>query len=259
MFQGSLTSPTATGPAPGPAVSCDPSLYTFPIPPPTYQFQQIPEPLAHLPAKPLFNIPSYATNNFYTKPARRTILVQNLSANTTQANIVSLFQEAGPIERCQLDNTPTTPPYIRQKQSARITFTTPDSAKRATTLFNNTAFMGSKQIRVRIDRSANSNPNSNPVPNPNHNHTSTANANTRATSAASTNSTTPASSPSPSPDPYSYSCPGHSSAGTSPAHSVAGSRPVSKDGPAPRQSVDRCQPLVVNGSGIGKNAVGVVG
>lgn len=80
---------------------------------------------------------------------------------------------------------------------------------------------------------------------------------TKATSAASTSSTTPASSPSPSPGPYSYR--GHSSAGTSPAHSVTGgSRPASKDGPAPQQSVDRCQPLVVNGSGVGRNAVGVV-
>ena len=264
MLQDPLSPPTAPGPGPGPAVTCDPSLYTFTIPPPTYQFQHIPEPVVHLPAKPLFSIPSHTTNTFYTKSTRRTVLIQNLSANTTQANLVTLFQEAGPIERCQFDTTATTPAYTRHKQSARITFTTPDSAKRAATLFNNTAFMGSKRIRVRIDRnpnpspnpSPNPNPNPSPVPIPNHNHTTTVD--TKATSAASTNSTTPASSPSPSPGPYSYR--GHSSVGTSPAHSVAGgSRPASKDGPVPRQSVDKCQPLVVNGSGVGRNAVGVVG
>lgn len=255
MFQDPLSPPTAPAPGPGPAVACDSSLYTF-IPPPTYQFQQVPEPLAHVPAQPLFNIPSYTTNNFYTKSTRRTILVQNLSANTTQANLASLFQEAGPIERCHFDSTTTTSAYTHQKQSARITFTTPDSAKRAATLFNNTAFMGSKRIRVRIDR--NPNPNPSLAPTPDYNQTPTVN-NTRTTSAASTNSTTPASSPSPSPGPYSYSYAGHSSAGTSPAHSVAGgSRPASKDGPAPRQSVDKCQPLVVNGSGVGRNAVAVV-
>lgn len=80
------------------------------------------------------------------------------------------------------------------------------------------------------------------------------NVNVTASSAASTNSTpTPISSPSPVLHP--------STAETSPAHSVSGaSRPGSKDGcaDASRQSVDRCQPLVVNGSGVGRDAVGVV-
>lgn len=251
MFQDPLSPPIA----PGPAVACEPSLYAFTIPPPTYQFQPIPEPVAHLPAKPLFNFPRY-TIDFYSKPTRRTILIQNLNANTTQANLVSLFQEAGPIERCQFDTATTTPAYARHKQSARVTFAAPDSAKRAVTLFNNTAFMGSKRIRIRIDRNPNSDLNFSPAPNPNHNQAATVN--TKTTSAASTSSTTPASSPSPSPGPYSYR--GHSSAGTSPAHSVTGgSRPASKDGSVPRQSVDKCQPLVVNGSGVGRNAVGIVG
>ncbi|KAF9893313.1 hypothetical protein FE257_011743 [Aspergillus nanangensis] len=95
----------------------------------------------------------YATTTTATAatrpPHRRTLFIQNLSPATTTKTLRNLLSEAGTVEQCEI---PTDPDSGRCKGFARVTFRTPDEAKRAVAGFNNAVFMGSK-MRVKVDRS----------------------------------------------------------------------------------------------------------
>jgi RNA recognition motif-containing protein len=80
---------------------------------------------------------------------RRTIFVQNLSPTTTPHDLTLFLQDAGHIEQCEM---PLNPDTGRCKGFARVTFRAADEAKRAIALYNSAFFLGAK-IRVKIDRS----------------------------------------------------------------------------------------------------------
>ncbi|GFF74724.1 hypothetical protein IFM62136_08897 [Aspergillus lentulus] len=80
---------------------------------------------------------------------RRTIFIQNLSPTTTPHDLALFLQDAGTIEQCEM---PLNPDTGRCKGFARVTFHSADEAKRAIALYNTAFFLGAK-IRVKIDRS----------------------------------------------------------------------------------------------------------
>ncbi|EAL88007.2 RNA-binding protein [Aspergillus fumigatus Af293] len=80
---------------------------------------------------------------------RRTIFIQNLSPTTTPHDLTLFLQDAGTIEQCEM---PLNPDTGRCKGFARVTFRSADEAKRAISLYNTAFFLGAK-IRVKIDRS----------------------------------------------------------------------------------------------------------
>lgn len=249
------SSGSGTGSGPDPALR-DPSSFTFTFLPTTYSLQSLHEtPLTNIrmnarhPSYP--GKPAYTTTITNTKNTRRTILIQNLPPHTTPTDLKAFFQDGvGPIEHCYLDNTDNN--GSNSKITARITYRTGESAKRAVALFNNVPFMGSKRIRVRVDRgfgfgtdfgaaaaaapppAAAGGGGYNPTPTshgPNHgpSPTSGPDAGAGVGSGAIQHIPTPNSNPAPSTN-------------TTP-------KTISR-----ANSTDRCQPLVVNGSGIGRNA-----
>lgn len=257
VFTDALSPPPAFHATPSStATFCDPSsslAYTLLPPPPpaaaTYPLQ--PLPLHETPGTSIrmnghgqHTYPGKAYNNnsysYTPRAARRTILIHNLTSShhstPTQNDLLALFSEAGAIEQCQiLDNANTnpnptastsTPRY--KKLFAKITFTAPEEAKRAVALFDNIPFMGSKRIRVRIDRGGN--PNLGPASgygsafgyNNNNNNNSPSKTTT-------TNGGGDEGIPNPNP------------------------KPTAAAAEKPKAVVDKCQPLVVNGSGIGRD------
>ncbi|GIK02173.1 hypothetical protein Aspvir_006218 [Aspergillus viridinutans] len=80
---------------------------------------------------------------------RRTIFIQNLSPTTTPHDLTLFLQDAGTIEQCEM---PLNPDTGRCKGFARVTLRSADEAKRAIALYNTAFFLGAK-IRVKIDRS----------------------------------------------------------------------------------------------------------
>ncbi|PLB45160.1 hypothetical protein P170DRAFT_365976 [Aspergillus steynii IBT 23096] len=168
--------------------------------------------------------------------SRRTIFIQNLSVTTTKKDLENFLQ--GPnntgIEQSEI---PTDAETGRCKGFARVTFHHADEAKRAVARYNNAIFMGAK-IRVKIDRSihvayssSQGPPRAAPGPD----------------DAANTASTgTPSSPTAPEGPAEENKVSPVLPAGTSPG---AGGRRESLP------KIDRCQPLVVNGSGIGRRAV----
>ncbi|PTU23413.1 hypothetical protein P175DRAFT_0171117 [Aspergillus ochraceoroseus IBT 24754] len=201
---------------------------------------------------PLF--PAYS-NAPSRQPGRRTIFIQNLSPTTTAQDLRNLLQEAaaGAIEKCEV---PTDPETSRCKGFARVTLASAEEAKRAIGLYNNTVFMGSK-IRVKIDRSIhiasyNLNPGSGMVTNPGKTESTTAAATAVVVVDPPTGRTDQM-----QPD-------GTCSSTSTSACSCAASE-SSDDEPKPvepcetakpplSKPIDRCQPLVINGSGIGRTA-----
>ena len=249
VFTDALSPPSAFPATPSStATFCDPSssmAYTFlPPPPPAAAYPLQPLPLHETPGTsirmnghPQHTYPGKAYNNSYApRAARRTILIHNLTSHPTtptQNDLHALFSEAGAIEQCEIldnanTNTDTTATPRYKKLSAKITFAAPEEAKRAVALFDNIAFMGSKRIRVRIDRGGNPNPNPNPGPASasgyGYNNNNNNNSPSKTTNGGDDGI------PNPSPKP---------------AAAAAAEKP--------KAVVDRCQPLVVNGSGIGRD------
>ncbi|KAL5364731.1 hypothetical protein BJX96DRAFT_188045 [Aspergillus floccosus] len=155
-------------------------------------------------------------------PHRRTLFIQNLSPATTPKALRSLLSDAGTIDHCEM---PADPDSARCKGFARVSFRTGDEAKRAVALFNNAVFLGSK-IRVKIDRSiqvAYTPAVGGPAP--------------------VVQEGVPVDTPPPS---------GAASAASEDAEDVHGTLQSSLPKKKP---VDRCGPLVINGSGVGPRAV----
>ncbi|GFG03717.1 protein gar2 [Aspergillus udagawae] len=100
------------------------------------------------PRKPSSSEPSQLQTNPRFTP-RRTIFIQNLGPTTTPHDLTLFLQDAGTIEQCEM---PLNPDTGRCKGFARVTFRSADEAKRAIALYNTTFFLGAK-IRVKIDRS----------------------------------------------------------------------------------------------------------
>ncbi|KAJ5964910.1 Nucleotide-binding alpha-beta plait [Penicillium vulpinum] len=85
--------------------------------------------------------------SFY--PDRRAITIENLNAVTTCADLKTLLQTAGTVQKC---NIATMDSADRDSQlRGLITMQTADEAQCAVTMFNNLSFMGSR-IRVKVDR-----------------------------------------------------------------------------------------------------------
>lgn len=199
------------------------------------------------PNSPVFPAPYRAPGQGPTsRPfSRRTIFIQNLSATTTKADLESFLQgpNSAGIEQTEI---PLDAERGRCKGFARVTFHQADEAKRAVARFNNAIFLGAK-IRVKIDRSIHG-----------------------AAAAYANYGLAQAPPPvppraGPAPDPNSPKTPGPApSAREAPAEDKkvapglpAATAPVPGAGGRKESlpKVDRCQPLVVNGSGIGRRAV----
>ncbi|PKX89687.1 RNA-binding domain-containing protein [Aspergillus novofumigatus IBT 16806] len=113
------------------------------------QQQQHPSAKHHpLPAQTLKQRPNPNPDPTALHP-RRTIFIQNLSPTTTPHDLTLFLQDAGTIEQCEM---PLNPDTGRCKGFARVTFHSADEAKRAIALYNTAFFLGAK-IRVKIDRS----------------------------------------------------------------------------------------------------------
>ncbi|RDW70814.1 RNA-binding protein [Aspergillus mulundensis] len=95
--------------------------------------------------------PSYSRQNL-----RRSVIIQNLNPATTEEGLLSSLQETVTVEHCEMltphvvttsDVQPT-----RSRLTARVTLRSAEEAKRVVALYNNTIFMRSR-IRVKIDKS----------------------------------------------------------------------------------------------------------
>lgn len=176
---------------------------------------------------------------------RRTIFIQNLSATTDTEDLGDFLREAGTIDQCEM---PTDADSGRCKGFARVTFRHGEEAKRAVALFNNGFLKGAK-IRVKMDRSlhlAHS-----------FSHGSTRSDCSNASSVSnSSNSSTVSSSTVHTDSPSTTET-------AIPAQDVIVPQDVAQDHnerprsvPTPQKSTtDRCQPLVINGSGVGQRTV----
>ncbi|PLB41472.1 RNA-binding protein [Aspergillus candidus] len=176
---------------------------------------------------------------------RRTIFIQNISATTDTEDLGDFLREAGTIDQCEM---PTDADSGRCKGFARVTFRHGEEAKRAVALFNNGFLKGAK-IRVKMDRSlhlAHS-----------FSHGSTRSDCSNASSASnSSNSSTVSSSTVHTNSPSTTET-------AIPAQDVIVPQDVAQDHnerprsvPTPQKSTtDRCQPLVINGSGVGQRTV----
>lgn len=85
--------------------------------------------------------------SFY--PDRRAITIENLNAGTTCADLKTLLQTAGTVQKCSIVSTDSADGNGRLR--GLITMQTADEAQCAVTMFNNLSFMGSR-IRVKVDR-----------------------------------------------------------------------------------------------------------
>ncbi|KAL4866850.1 hypothetical protein BDV12DRAFT_130156 [Aspergillus spectabilis] len=192
------------------------------------------------PRKSLYNhnnppAPTYPRQNF-----RRNIVIQNLNPATTDQDLQAFLQETVTVDHCEVVpmNTSLDTRFTRYRATARITLRSAEEAKRAVALYNNTIFMHFR-IRVKIDRSI---PQSDPyalVPDqylPTHGDYPTLSCGepqvqfTPPTTESSCSET----------DEVIQS------------HNLPQYTKVEAD-PNPQQKpIDRCQPLVVNGSGMGR-------
>ncbi|KAJ5943047.1 hypothetical protein N7516_003215 [Penicillium verrucosum] len=93
--------------------------------------------------------------SFY--PDRRAITIENLSATTTCADLKTLLQTAGTVQKCSIVTTDSDSVDDNGNGSGNgqlrglIIMQTADEAQCAVTMFNNLSFMGSR-IRVKVDR-----------------------------------------------------------------------------------------------------------
>ncbi|KAI9039678.1 uncharacterized protein KD926_009148 [Aspergillus affinis] len=181
-----------------------------------------------------------------TQPTfRKTVFIQNLSTTTTKADLETFLQGPNTNNSIEQSELPVDAETGRCKGFARVTFYHADEAKRAVARYNNAIFMGAK-IRVKIGRSihgayslASQNPPPPTHPRPTHGlEIPTIPSNTPDTTAR------------------------HAVAPETPAENKRRVSPVipqtAPNSGARKESLpkaDRCQPLVVNGSGIGRRAV----
>ncbi|KAI9370371.1 hypothetical protein BJX61DRAFT_98772 [Aspergillus egyptiacus] len=203
------------------------------------------------PRKGLYNYQTPKEPTYPRPDSRRAILIQNLDPATTLQDLHDLLHEVVSVEHCEI--LPTSVSFStqipRHRVIARVILPSAEEAKRAVVLYDNSLFMGSK-IRVKIDRSI--------FPN-----------------AASYNLAADYSLPHSSfprdslsrieqmqftPPTTDISASGSDSDEQSPRHEHAQRKtekpptPASDSSPAPNSgAIDRCQPLVVNGS-IGTRA-----
>lgn len=93
--------------------------------------------------------------SFY--PDRRAITIENLSATTTCADLKTLLQTAGTVQKCSIVTTDSDSVDGNGNGNGNgqlrglIIMQTADEAQCAVTMFNNLTFMGSR-IRVKVDR-----------------------------------------------------------------------------------------------------------
>lgn len=85
--------------------------------------------------------------SFY--PDRRAITIENLNATTTCADLKTLLQTAGTVQKCSIVATDSVDGNGQLR--GLIKMQTADEAQCAVTMFNNLSFMGSR-IRVKVDR-----------------------------------------------------------------------------------------------------------
>ncbi|KAJ5365436.1 Nucleotide-binding alpha-beta plait [Penicillium concentricum] len=85
--------------------------------------------------------------SFY--PDHRAITIENLNAATTSADLKTLLQTAGTVQKCKIATADSEDGNVQLR--GLITMQTADEAQCAVTMFNNLSFMGSR-IRVKVDR-----------------------------------------------------------------------------------------------------------
>ncbi|OQE03167.1 hypothetical protein PENSOL_c001G04689 [Penicillium solitum] len=85
--------------------------------------------------------------SFY--PDRQAITIENLNATTTCADLKTLLQTAGTVQKCSIVTTDSVDGNGQLRGLVKMQ--TADEAQCAVTMFNNLSFMGSR-IRVKVDR-----------------------------------------------------------------------------------------------------------
>ncbi|KAL6230438.1 hypothetical protein BDW75DRAFT_72253 [Aspergillus navahoensis] len=143
---------------------CDPMAFgLIPTYGPSHQMHQPavansfrPSPLSTPPGKVLY---SYNTNSSFSpspphQNLRRSIVIRNLDPAITEQDLINFLQGTVTVEYCEilprhttLDSQPT-----GGRLTARVMLCSAEEAKRAVTLYNNTIFMRYR-IRVKIDKS----------------------------------------------------------------------------------------------------------
>lgn len=104
------------------------------------------------PPKGLYNDHSLLTSSYSGQNIRRSIVVQNLNPATKAEDLLAYLQETVTAEHCEILPTHIgfdAPPF-RSIAAARVTLHSADEAKRAVALYNNTFFMRFR-IRLKID------------------------------------------------------------------------------------------------------------
>ncbi|KAL4802692.1 hypothetical protein BDV18DRAFT_59780 [Aspergillus unguis] len=180
--------------------------------------------------------PSYPHHNI-----RRSIIIHNLNPETTDQDLHAYLQETVTVEHCKVlpMQTGVDAPPFRTTATARVTLRSADEAKRAVALYNNTFFMHFR-IRVKIDKS---------IPH----YMAHSYAPEQYGSYQDTSEIREAQHPTPP------TTEGSSSDSDELTHSGEASDCSSMEKPDPKSKPTiSCQPLVVNGSGIGgRTAVAV--
>ncbi|KAL4915730.1 hypothetical protein BDW62DRAFT_119241 [Aspergillus aurantiobrunneus] len=195
-----------------------------------------PSQLNTTPRKSLYNYNNPSQPTYPRHNLRRSIMIQNLNPTTTDQDLHTFLQDTVMVEHCQLLPLHTSPIVqpTRDRVSARVTLRSAEEAKHAVALYNNTFFKGFR-IRVKFDKST--------PPALSYNLASEkytpwySDISNRASHLQFTPPTTESSSSDTDELIQSHDAPQYDAAEPSP-----------KSKPKP---VDSCQPLVINGSGIG--------
>ncbi|KAL4943997.1 hypothetical protein BDV06DRAFT_119688 [Aspergillus oleicola] len=110
--------------------------------------------ISQYPRKILSNYNNPFVSTYPRQNLRRSILIQNLNPSTTEEDLYNFLQEAVNVEHCEIQPMHANfhPQSTRNKATARVTLRSAEEAKRAVAVFNNTTFLRFR-IRVRIDRS----------------------------------------------------------------------------------------------------------
>ncbi|KAL4979447.1 hypothetical protein BDW66DRAFT_127459 [Aspergillus desertorum] len=203
---------------------------------------------SHLSTMPSKNLYSYNTNSNFTpsyprQNPRRCIVIQNLNPTATESDILGFLQETVTVEQCEIlpPHTTLDSQLTQNRPTARVTLRSAEEAKRAVALYNNAIFMCFR-IRVKIDKSTSHTLSCSFAPD--QYYSDAAEPPDIVGSAAqmqSTRSSTESSSLSSDSDELTQG-------NESPGGEVTKPCPKAKPKPKP---VDICQPLVVNGSGVG--------
>lgn len=101
------------------------------------------------PRKPWGNQTESGSSSPACETTQRAIVIQNLSAATTTADLKSLLRGTGNLEQCDVTATPDKQDSQGQSQGSAIMHSAED-AQRAIAMLNNMTFMGAR-IRVEMD------------------------------------------------------------------------------------------------------------